>query len=61
MERDNSKVIDIRAFLEKRERERLPLFDTGIRPAGGEPMRPRALSARALEHRARMLRHLTRA
>ena len=61
MERDQSNVVDIRVFLERRQRERLPLFDAEARPAlmAHEPVR--ALSARELEHRERMLRHLTRA
>lgn len=59
MERENSKVVDIRTFLEARERERLPLFDgADSRPIAAPGPPGRALSERELAHRQRMLRHL---
>jgi hypothetical protein len=58
MEGQSSKVVDIRQFLEARERERLPLFDGDDRPALPSGPRDRVLSERELEHRQRMLRHL---
>ena len=52
------KVVDLAAFRAAREQKPLPLFDT---PAPGQMAVPApviALSARQVEHRARMLRYL---
>ncbi len=58
MQAGHPKVVDLAAYRAAREQQPLPLFDG---PAPERPAAPAAvsdLSARQVEHRARMLRYL---
>lgn len=61
MKRQPTNVIDLARFLADREQRRLPLFDRTQPARLPLPVQNAPLSDRQAQHRARMLRYLTRA